>query len=318
MDAPFYHDNTPTGGFVHISHGDCERYPADKTTTAMTAVRKLLHVPQGNVGNPGNSLISCSSSSSSSHVNLLKLTSSFSSSSSSADLEHLMVPSSQGLAAAPSSSSKPLNSVNPFACRGRATNEQEGFADGFMQALADLHKRNELAVVGGLLIEGGGEGRGGGRGGSMSSLNSLEAPYSRSLMPGGEGGGGGRGGSMSSLNSLETPYSRSMMSGGEGGGEGGEVSPLDQEAQERTKAERKKLRNRIAASKCRKRKLERISRLEEKVGALKNQNSDLASTATTLRDQVAHLKEKVMNHVTGGCQIGAGGGGGGGGESVTS
>uniref|UniRef100_A0A3Q3WDP5 Transcription factor JunD n=1 Tax=Mola mola TaxID=94237 RepID=A0A3Q3WDP5_MOLML len=53
---------------------------------------------------------------------------------------------------------------------------------------------------------------------------------------------------------------------------------------------RKKLRNRIAASKCRKRKLERISRLEDKVKSLKTQNTELASTASVLREQVAQLK----------------------------
>ena len=52
------------------------------------------------------------------------------------------------------------------------------------------------------------------------------------------------------------------------------MSPIDMETQERIKAERKKLRNRVAASKCRKRKLERIARLEDKVKDLKTQNSD--------------------------------------------
>nr|1S9K_E Chain E, Transcription factor AP-1 [Homo sapiens] len=52
---------------------------------------------------------------------------------------------------------------------------------------------------------------------------------------------------------------------------------------------RKRMRNRIAASKCRKRKLERIARLEEKVKTLKAQNSELASTANMLREQVAQL-----------------------------
>uniref|UniRef100_A0A493TLI1 Transcription factor JunB n=1 Tax=Anas platyrhynchos platyrhynchos TaxID=8840 RepID=A0A493TLI1_ANAPP len=56
------------------------------------------------------------------------------------------------------------------------------------------------------------------------------------------------------------------------------LSPLDAESQERLKAERKRLRNRIAASKCRRRKLERIARLEEKVKALKGQNAELAAT----------------------------------------
>ncbi|XP_056600303.1 transcription factor jun-D [Triplophysa dalaica] len=81
------------------------------------------------------------------------------------------------------------------------------------------------------------------------------------------------------------------------------LSPIDMDTQERIKAERKKLRNRIAASKCRKRKLERISRLEDKVKSLKNQNTELASTASVLREQVAQLKQRVMNHVNNGCQL---------------
>lgn len=81
------------------------------------------------------------------------------------------------------------------------------------------------------------------------------------------------------------------------------LSPIDMDTQERIKAERKRLRNRIAASKCRKRKLERISRLEEKVKALRSQNSELASTASLLREQVAQLKQRVLSHVTSGCQL---------------
>lgn len=81
------------------------------------------------------------------------------------------------------------------------------------------------------------------------------------------------------------------------------LSPINMDTQERIKAERKKLRNRIAASKCRKRKLERISRLEDKVKTLKTQNTDLASTASLLREQVAQLKQKVLNHVNSGCQL---------------
>ncbi|KAJ8376346.1 hypothetical protein SKAU_G00069260 [Synaphobranchus kaupii] len=86
-------------------------------------------------------------------------------------------------------------------------------------------------------------------------------------------------------------------------GETPPLSPIDMESQERIKAERKRMRNRIAASKCRKRKLERISRLEDKVKNLKSQNSELSSTANMLREQVAQLKQKVMNHVNSGCQL---------------
>lgn len=81
------------------------------------------------------------------------------------------------------------------------------------------------------------------------------------------------------------------------------LSPIDMENQEKIKLERKRLRNRIAASKCRRRKLERIARLEDKVRLLKGENSELSTVATRLRDQVCQLKQQVMEHVKSGCQI---------------
>ncbi|KAJ7326617.1 hypothetical protein JRQ81_016376 [Phrynocephalus forsythii] len=97
-----------------------------------------------------------------------------------------------------------------------------------------------------------------------------------------------------------------VPSGGGGLGIPGDsppLSPIDMDTQERIKAERKQLRNRIAASKCRRRKLERISHLEEKVKSLKMQNTELASTASLLCEQVAQLKQKVLSHVNSGCQL---------------
>lgn len=81
------------------------------------------------------------------------------------------------------------------------------------------------------------------------------------------------------------------------------MSPIDMENQERIKAERKKLRNRLAATKCRKRKLERIARLEDKVKVLKTDNAGLSNTASQLREQVAQLKQKVLTHVNSGCHL---------------
>lgn len=81
------------------------------------------------------------------------------------------------------------------------------------------------------------------------------------------------------------------------------MSPIDMVTQEVIKSERKRQRNRIAASKCRKRKLERISRLEDKVKSLKTQNMELSTNANILRQQVAELKSKVMAHVNSGCQL---------------
>ncbi|XP_008298397.1 junE proto-oncogene, AP-1 transcription factor subunit [Stegastes partitus] len=334
METPFYHDDSPAvPGFNHIA--EYERYPGNK----MLMSKKAMSVAgshhfhgsgaaggrgnHNNLGLGGNSSLMASAAASggpSADMNLLKLAS--------PDLEHLIIQSNQGLV----TTSPVSNSANPFIYRAQATNEQEGFADGFVKALADLHKQNQL-VGGGPMSP------------SSSSGVSLQASYQRNLMSGGDMPVYTN---LNSYNPGQMPFPGGQMAYGGGSGHGGgpqphprgldapqtvpevphppgdptsppSLSPIDLETQERIKAERKKLRNRIAASKCRKRKLERISRLEEKVKVLKNQNSDLASTAAMLREQVAQLKQKVMSHVTNGCQIavgstaaakpGAGGGG---------
>lgn len=81
------------------------------------------------------------------------------------------------------------------------------------------------------------------------------------------------------------------------------VSPIDMENQERIKLERKRLRNRVAASKCRKRKLERISKLEDKVKDLKSQNTELCSIVFNLKQHVIQLKQQVIEHHNSGCTI---------------
>jgi len=81
------------------------------------------------------------------------------------------------------------------------------------------------------------------------------------------------------------------------------LSPIDMESQERIKLERKRLRNRLAASKCRKRKLERISQLDERVAQLKTENSDLAAVVKKMKSSVALLKQEVIEHVNSGCEI---------------
>ena len=81
------------------------------------------------------------------------------------------------------------------------------------------------------------------------------------------------------------------------------LSPINLESQERIKLKRKRERNRVAARKCRTRKLERISRLEDRVSILKGQNNDLSDTAKSLRDQVFGLKQEIVEHVNSGCQM---------------
>lgn len=81
------------------------------------------------------------------------------------------------------------------------------------------------------------------------------------------------------------------------------ISPVNMEDQERIKVERKRSRNRVAARKCRYRKLERISKLEDRVRELTGQKNELAQSASQLRDQVARLKQQIMEHVKSGCTL---------------
>lgn len=82
-----------------------------------------------------------------------------------------------------------------------------------------------------------------------------------------------------------------------------DLSPIDMSLQEKIKLDRKRARNRIAARKCRTRKLERIDRLEVRVADLKGQNAELSATATALREQVCKLKQQIMVHVNSGCKV---------------
>ncbi|KAM5193995.1 transcription factor Jun-like [Mantella aurantiaca] len=316
---------------------------SESSAIVVAAVNSTANNNNGNVPTDVSLLPSASTAA----LNLLKL--------SPPELEHLLIQAaSPGLSATSSSNPSPAPTVtlqqgttvptttipHPFLYRNQQliTQEQEGFADGFVKALADLHKQNQLL---GAPI-------------SPSALATSSPPYpTRSLHPAGEvpvytnlsnfnptaaaaqlspplpqpplASYNGNSASATSTVQLHFPglnrlhavrgpldepqtvpdVSQSGTSAA-GGGDANtppSLSPIDLETQERIKAERKRLRNRIAASKCRKRKLERIARLEEKVKMLKSQNSDLASTASLLREQVSQLKHKVMSHVTNGCQI---------------
>lgn len=81
------------------------------------------------------------------------------------------------------------------------------------------------------------------------------------------------------------------------------LPPIDLALQETVKNERKKQRNRVAASKCRKRKLEKEADLQGKVEELKDINTKLHSEISDLKKQVSNLKLQVMEHVHGGCEI---------------
>lgn len=243
-------------------------------------------------------------------VGLLKLAS--------PELERLIIQSSNGLITT-------TPTPTQFLCPKNVTDEQEGFAEGFVRALAELHNQNTLPCVTTApepAVSGGIAPVSSMAGGTVfsTSLHSEPPVYANlnNFNPAGISGaaapafstGSTMGYPQHHINPpmpLQHPRLQALkeepQTVPEMPGETPPLSPIDMESQERIKAERKRMRNRIAASKCRKRKLERISRLEDKVKTLKAQNSELASTANLLREQVAQLKQKVMNHVNSGCQL---------------
>ena len=81
------------------------------------------------------------------------------------------------------------------------------------------------------------------------------------------------------------------------------VVPADIKTQEQMKVERKKARNRIAASKCRLRRLQRESDLQGKVRVLKEHNQELNNEVTGLKAQINNLKKALIQHMKGGCQV---------------
>ncbi|KAK9539677.1 hypothetical protein VZT92_002179 [Zoarces viviparus] len=223
------------------------------------------------------------------------------------------------------------------------TEEQEGFADGFVKALDDLHKMNQMAppnvsiggiacgVAGGVVCSGPATVFG-----SSMQQDSLEYTTLNSCNtnPGLSSAASYPSTTISYLphhqyhqhpqaiahgsHHFQHPLAGAGIHSQRYGGLKEEpqtvpdmlssdgsppMSPIDMENQDRMKTERKRLRNRLAASKCRRRKLERISRLEDKVKVLKTDNAGLSDTASLLREQVAQLKQKVMTHVSSGCQL---------------
>lgn len=303
MEQPFYHDDTFLVGYPGSEgalHDYSSKYmkqnmhlnlvePASRSLKPHLREENLLSAPD---------------------VGLLKLAS--------PELERLIIQSSNGVITT-------TPSPGQYFCGRNITDEQEGFADGFVKALEELHKINHVAPNVSISM-------------SCNAGNAYPVPTevppppvytnltayssnppSNALQAPGGGGGASNGYPTATISYLPQPQPYPLPAGHprlqtlkeepqtvpevQSRGETPPLSPIDMENQERIKAERKRMRNRVAASKCRKRKLERIARLEDKVKSLKSDNAGLASTATVLRDQVSQLKQKVMTHISSGCQI---------------
>uniref|UniRef100_A0A915L2P0 BZIP domain-containing protein n=1 Tax=Romanomermis culicivorax TaxID=13658 RepID=A0A915L2P0_ROMCU len=81
------------------------------------------------------------------------------------------------------------------------------------------------------------------------------------------------------------------------------VGPIDPVVQEKLKLERKRARNRLAASKCRRRKLEVIDRLSDNVHEIESKNEQLRLKIELFRCDIAEIRLKIENHRKHGCNV---------------
>ncbi|KAG8593969.1 hypothetical protein GDO81_001014 [Engystomops pustulosus] len=290
MEIPFYHDEV-----LNVSHSS--GFQASSLATMMKKDLNLnLSEQVASTLKPlrdGDGLLT------SPDLGLLKLAS--------PELERLIIQSNGLVTTTPTTS----QFIYP-----KVASEEQEFAEGFVKALEDLHKQNQLGVPGAMDLSSVPAGP------TIQPPPPSDAPVYANLSSYSSGSMGTTVNYSTDTVPFPPPPSGlpqqpvappprlqplkdepQIVPEVANFGDSPPMSPIDMDTQERIKAERKRLRNRIAASKCRKRKLERISRLEEKVKSLKNQNTELASTANLLREQVAQLKQKVMSHVNSGCQL---------------
>lgn len=173
------------------------------------------------------------------------------------------------------------------------TDEQEAYAQGFVAALAELHSKPETS--------------------NSSSSSSVPETVNGSMndtfksiftttttLPGGIVSNGLTSKSLMNSHPMTIKEEPQTVPCGLNSPP---PSPINMANQEVIKLERKRARNRIAARKCRTRKLERIARLEDKVADLKGQNNELSGQASKLRDEVCKLKQTIIDHANSGCQI---------------
>ena len=213
------------------------------------------------------------------------------------------------------------------------TEEQEAYARGFIDALVELHRQQAQQQGAGLVnVDGGPPGPGSFIGLASLPISSSEQtkfhpdmPVNLSMVHPVSTVGNSQDGPVQRLFSMGSPTvgtktfendrcasqiptasqskPETVQTVPVFEGRMGSVSPIDMSNQELQKLERRREKNRYAAQKCRNRKLERISRLEDRVEELKSQNARLAQVAAEHRDQVFRIKQQIVEHVNSGCQV---------------
>uniref|UniRef100_A0A8C4UJS3 Transcription factor JunB n=1 Tax=Falco tinnunculus TaxID=100819 RepID=A0A8C4UJS3_FALTI len=209
-----------------------------------------------------------------------------------------------------------ISLTGPFLYQQPVTQEQEGFANGFVKALADLQKQNQLLAALPLSLSGPCcPSHSGPANTDLHAVNTTLTSFNPAgpLTPPGLvfGVSGLENGPLLPTPGPTWPFEELQivpdMQVATGSDDGSSIpvllSLLDTESREQLKVEQKQLRNQITASKCQQWKLEHITHLEEKVKALKGQNAELATTTNLLHAQVMQLQGHVHSHLSSSCHI---------------
>ncbi|KAK2587573.1 hypothetical protein KPH14_003701 [Odynerus spinipes] len=266
MDQTFYEDASSVYGVVNRENSNIGQPKRNLTLDLNGCQRQGLQAKRPRLGPLPTTLTSVAPILSSPDLNMLKL--------GSPELEKLIIEQQQdGSGSVVASLPTPTTQI---LFPKTVTEAQELYARGFVDALNELHHSDSSQEPGSL---------------HGATYTTLEPPGSVQSV------GTESSVSQGLMQIKDEPQTVPSVSSSP------PMSPIDMENQERIKLERKRQRNRVAASKCRRRKLERISRLEDKVKVLKGENSELSAVVHKLKEHVCRLKEQVMDHVHSGCQI---------------
>lgn len=192
------------------------------------------------------------------------------------------------------------------------TAEQEAYARGFVDALEELHRRQGVPAVAGpaqsvVSTQSSTSSSADNVAASRRTSDVSHQPQTSSShassvsSPGSSVGGPGD--VMLSLVHVDGRYRLTTMD------DGVQTVPRlscltppsspDVDAVQLVRVDRKRERNRLAAQKCRSRKLEQIAVLESRCAVLRDENSVLSRTAKQLAEQVSRLRHSLAEHTAG-------------------
>lgn len=115
--------------------------------------------------------------------------------------------------------------------------------------------------------------------------------------------------SMSAWSDDETYSIRSVPREGRGsmrsslGAKASGLEPVDLGAQEKMRMERKRERNRVAARKCRERKIRKIDELTLQVQKLENEKKNMGVRLNRMQAEVSRLRSVIQDHAHAGCKV---------------